>query len=175
MLLLIREATDDHLMSRSISGSKLYQSSIIRGYVSSSPTSHRGGVVRVEISDHSGKITAVAMEPTREFRQIILKLRKGDEVRVYGGITREGFINLEKIEIISLSTVKVESPPFCGNCGTKMESLGRNRGFRCRKCGGRSNRGDEWVEGRKLKEGMYEVPILARRHLSRPLKLGDIK
>lgn len=168
------QATDDHLTERTIARSKLYHSSIIHGFVSSSPASQRGGLVKAEISAGNEKIVAVGMEPTREFRNTLSLLRKGDEVKVYGGITREGFINIEKIHIISLSHITEVATPSCPKCRTKMESVGRNGGFRCRKCGRRSRRGEERAEKRDLKEGFYEVPILARRHLARPLKLGNI-
>ncbi|MEM1996369.1 MAG: hypothetical protein QXT54_05005, partial [Thermoplasmatales archaeon] len=118
---------------------------------------------------------AVAMEPTTQFRSVNSSLRKGDRVKVYGGITRPGYINVEKIQVKKISTVKIVLPPVCRKCGKKMESIGKNAGFRCRKCGSKSRYGIESFEERSISEGFYEVPIIARRHLARPLKLGVIK
>jgi tRNA(Ile2)-agmatinylcytidine synthase len=169
------QATDDHLVERSIGESKLYNSSIIRGFVSSGPVWHRGGILSFDVQMEGEKIRAVAMEPTKEFRSVLSNLRRGDEVRVYGGITRTEIINIEKIEVISVSRITAVRPPLCKNCKTRMESAGKNGGFRCRKCGSRSKTGEERVEERGISPGFYEVPIIARRHLARPLKLGIVK
>jgi len=169
------QGTDDHLQERKIEDIRLYHSSIIHGFVSSNPRTLKGGVVDVEIASENARISAVAMEPTKEFRDTILKLKKGDEVRIYGGTTKEGVINIEKMQVVSLSTVREVGPPVCPNCGTRMESSGSGKGFRCRKCGKRSMKGEERISERDLKEGFYEVPVIARRHLARPLKLGLVK
>jgi tRNA(Ile2)-agmatinylcytidine synthase len=169
------QGTDDHLLERKIGDSRLYNSSIIRGYVSSGPNYGRGGILTFELSSNGEKINAVAMEPTKEFRGTLAKLKRGDEVRVYGGLTKPGSINIEKIEVLSLSIVKEIRPPICSKCKTRMESVGRNSGFRCRKCGSRSMNGEEITERREIVPGFYEVPIIARRHLARPLKLGLVK
>lgn len=168
------QGTDDHLEERKIADSQLYHSSIIRGRVSSEPVMSKGGIASFELQDETGSIRAVAMEPTKEFRNIILKLRKGDEVRVYGGITKIGFLNIEKIQLLEKSIVLRIDPPVCKNCGTKMESVGKGKGYRCRKCGERGE-GITTELHRDIEPGFYEVPIIARRHLSRPLKLGVLK
>lgn len=169
------QATDDHLVARAIGESKLYDSSIIRGFIGSGPVWIRGGILEFDVQSNGEKIRAAAMEPTKEFRSLLSKLRKGDEVRVYGGITRTGFINVEKIEVLSVSRIRAIRPPLCRNCKTRMESVGKVGGFRCRKCGSRSKSGEEMVEQREISPGFYEVPIIARRHLARPLKLGIVK
>jgi tRNA(Ile2)-agmatinylcytidine synthase len=169
------QATDDHLVERPIGNSALYNSSIIRGFVGSGPVWSRGGILTFDVEMNDTKIRAVAMEPTKEFRTLLAKLRKGDEVRVYGGITKVGSINIEKIEVVSVSRIKEIRPPVCRNCNTRMESIGRSGGFRCRKCGSRSKTGDVTIEKREIAPGFYEVPVIARRHLARPLKLGIVK
>lgn len=169
------QGTDDHLIERSIGGTRLYNSAIIRGFVTSGPVWERGGVLCFSIEMNKEEIKAVALEPTKEFRTLLSKLRKGDEVRVYGGITRVGFINVEKIQVVSLSKITEIRPPLCHECKTRMESVGRSGGFRCRKCGARSRTGEVRVEEREIAPGYYEVPIIARRHLARPIKLGIIK
>lgn len=169
------QATDDHLVERSIGESKLYNSSIIRGFVSSGPVWDRGGILSFDIQMEGERIRAVAMEPTKEFRSLLSNLRRGDAVRVYGGITRAEIINIEKIEVVSVSRITAVRPPLCKNCKIRMESVGKNGGFRCRKCGSKSKTGEERIEERGISPGFYEVPIIARRHLARPLKLGIVK
>jgi len=168
------QGTDDHLEERTIGSLKLYQSSIIRGRIISEPIMNRGGVASFEMSDGTGTIKAVAMEPTKEFRNTVMKLRKWDELRVYGGITKSGFINIEKFQLLRKSTIIDINPPLCENCGSRMESAGRGKGYRCWKCGSRGE-GIATEEKRDIEIGYYEVPIIARRHLARPLKLGVIK
>ncbi len=168
------QGTDDHLEERTIESSKLYQSSIIKGRIISEPVMNRGGVASFEMSDGTGTIKAVAMEPTKEFRSTVMRLRKGDELRVYGGITKPGFINIEKFQLLKKSTIIEINPPLCPNCGSRMESAGRGKGYRCRKCGSKGE-GITTEERRDIETGYYEVPIIARRHLARPLKLGVIK
>jgi len=175
LIYVTNQGTDDHLVERTIDETKLYNSSILTGFLKDNPSWLRGGVLQFTLEDGHGEIKAVAMEPTKQFRLLLSKLRKGDRVRVYGGVTKPGFINLEKINVLSLSTVKHIIPPVCRKCGTRMESYGRNSGFRCRKCGARTMKGEEFTERRDIQPGFYEVPVIARRHLSRPLKLGAVK
>ena len=167
------QGTDDHLVRRTISGTRLYDSSIIDGVVASNPVMIRGGVAIFDFSDGSGSIKAVAMQPTKEFRETVTKLRRGDRLRLFGGITKEGYINLEKFKVLSLSNVLEIEPPVCLNCNIKMESVGKGKGYRCRKCGKRGE-GEAKDASRDIAAETYEVPIVARRHLSRPLKLGVI-
>jgi Predicted DNA-binding protein containing a Zn-ribbon domain len=53
-----------------------------------------------------------------------------------------------------------------------MTSAGKNKGFKCKKCGNRID-SDEKVAfkiSRDLDNGkFYETPVSARRHLSKPL------
>lgn len=168
------QGTDDHLVERTIASSYLYHSSIITGRVVSEPVMNKGGVATFDISDDTGTFKAAAMEPTKEFRNIVLQLRKGDELKVYGGITKPGYINIEKICLLKKSRIIEVNPPTCENCGTKMDSMGLGKGYKCKKCGARGN-GIITEVDREIKVGYYEVPIIARRHLARPLKLGVLR
>ena len=50
-----------------------------------------------------------------------------------------------------------------------LKSVGKGKGYRCRKCGTREDGKEEGILDRGLELGWYEVPPCARRHLSRPL------
>ena len=57
-----------------------------------------------------------------------------------------------------------------------MKSIGKNGGYRCRRCGIKS--GEEKTKTvtitRNLRPIFYEVPVVARRHLAKPLKRMQI-
>ncbi len=167
------QGSDDHIVLRKVNEIQLYNSSKIDVIVQENPVNMRGGIVRVKVGDSTGTIDAVAMEPTKNFRNIIRQLRIGDHLEIYGGTTKQGIINIEKINIKSLSKEIILEPPVCENCNVKMESMGRNGYYRCRKCGRKAEPIRREIP-RRLKEGYYEVPVIARRHLARPLKLGVI-
>lgn len=166
------QGTDDHLQKREIKDVKAYQSIIAKGLVCKNPEDIRGGHVIFSISDSTGSIDCAAYEPTKQFRNIIRELTVGDRVEVYGGVRDTPLtVNLEKINIINLKKLisKVENP-ICPNCGKHMKSKGKNQGFKCVKCGIKSDKPKMVELKREIKTGFYEAPICARRHLSKPLK-----
>jgi len=126
-----------------------------------------------------GEIWCAAYEPTKSFRKLILQLIPGDEIVAYGAVKQkpQGLtLNLEKIYIRRLAEKIVERPPKCPECGRRMTSMGKNKGFKCRRCGARLP--EECKEivrvPRAIKPGFYEVPPSARRHLTKPLMLGEL-
>ncbi len=167
------QATDEHLQRKKIGEIKPYESVIVKGVVKKPPRVIKGGHVIFSIYD-GNEIECAAYEPTKQFRNIVKQLVAGDEVVVYGGVRAEPFtINLEKIEIRKLVDVykKVENP-VCSKCGKHMKSMGRRKGYRCPVCGRRA--GEEEARyikvERNLKPGIYEVPTIAMRHLTKPIK-----
>jgi tRNA(Ile2)-agmatinylcytidine synthase len=166
------QGTDDHLQRKKIIEIRPYDSVIVKGSVKSSPKTIKGGHVIFKIKDKTGSIDCAAYEPTKQFRNIIRKLVVGDIVEVYGGVRKKPLtVNLEKIKIIKLKKVekKVENP-VCPNCEKHMKSKGKNQGFKCKKCGKTEDKAFLKEENRLISPGLYEVPVCARRHLSKPLK-----
>jgi tRNA(Ile2)-agmatinylcytidine synthase len=53
-----------------------------------------------------------------------------------------------------------------------MTSDGKGKGWKCKKCSARADAPDVQEIPRTLKEGWYEVPPTARRHLAKPLCRG---
>ncbi|MEM2934883.1 MAG: tRNA(Ile)(2)-agmatinylcytidine synthase [Candidatus Thermoplasmatota archaeon] len=166
------QATDEHLQKKRIEEIKPYESVIVRGKVKKEPFYIEGGHLIFSISN-GREIDCTAYEPTKNFRKLIERLRQGDEVVVYGGVREKPFtINIEKIEIKKVIEVykKIENP-FCKNCKKHMKSIGKNRGYRCPKCGKRASEKDaKHIKIERPSPGIYEVPVIARRHLSKPLK-----
>jgi tRNA(Ile2)-agmatinylcytidine synthase len=127
------------------------------------------------LSDSTGEINCAAYEPTREFRKIIVNLKIGDRVKVYGAVKKKKNIpltlNLEKIDVQALAKIYVKKNPICLNCSKRAKSKGKGQGYRCEKCGKVFPLGSEKYvrKSRDLRIGSYEVPPRARRHLAKPL------
>jgi tRNA(Ile2)-agmatinylcytidine synthase len=173
MLFITNQGTDCHLMN----SEKLrdYHSYILDGVVGSNPRTVEGGHVLFSLSVAGVEVDCIAYEPTKGFRAIIRGLRTGDEVTVYGSL-KKGTLNLEKIELRKLNLVVVRTPK-CNNCGRNMKSAGRSQGYRCKRCGTFSVVKDKVIAERAIETGLYEVPPVARRHISKPLvrmRMGDM-
>lgn len=163
--------TDMHIQkSKCIADMKQYACYDVVGEVKNRPKIIDGGHMFFFIGDDSGEIECGAYEPTKNFRKIISHLRPGDIIRVFGGIGEQNTFNIEKFQVIKLNNIEYHNP-VC-SCGKRMTSAGKNKGFKCKKCGNKID-SDEKVTvivDRFLEESMfYETPVSARRHLSKPL------
>lgn len=173
------QATDAHYQRLRIRDLRDGVSAVVEGTVIDRPRVDVGGHVFFRLGDGEGEVWCAAYEPTKSFRKIVLGLIPGDEVAAFGAVKRkpQGLtLNLEKIEVKRLARNIVERPPACPSCGKRMKSMGRGRGFRCKKCGVRlPEEFKELVEiPRAIKPGFYEVPPSARRHLAKPLELDSL-
>lgn len=164
--------TDMHIQEGVlIKDMKNYSCYKFRCNVIEDPHDIRGGHVFFKVSDGSGEIECAAFEPTKSFRNIIRKLHVDDELEIYGGINENGTLNIEKIKILSLAEIYTTTNPLC-SCGKRMKSAGKNKGFKCPKCGNklRNSQKIKQVSKREgIDVGFYEVPTEARRHLSKPI------
>ena len=172
------QGTDAHLTPvSSISELKPYHPVIVKGVVSRAPTVIPGGHVFFYISDESGEVQCAAFEPTGLLAKVSRRLELGDLVEVYGAVRPpEGghpmTINLEKLRVLALAPKFLFVNPPCPKCGRRMESMGRNKGFRCRKCGFRDPKARKIrVEvQRSLKPGLYITSPRSQRHLTKPYR-----
>lgn len=174
MIFRTNQGTDAHLTrTRNADELKRDQSAVMTGRVDSIPVIMRGGHVLFRLREATGLVDCLAFEPTGSFRTIVSELLPGDLVRVFGGIRKKSgrfSMNLEKLKIIQLVEATREENPKCSDCGARCESMGRNQGFRCRKCGFKlrnAPKSRSLVE-RKLSISLYLPPPRARRHLTRP-------
>lgn len=167
---MTNQATDDHIIPNP---SKLEElgSYAIDSYVVSQPYTIKGGHYFFEADYNSLRIKAAAFEPTKEFRRTVSMLRPGDRVRLFGSFV-DGTINLEKITVDSISEEFRRSNPSCKKCGAVTANRGKND-YRCPNCGTKYVIPHYVKIDRIIKEGYYEVPVTARRHLSMPLKLKE--
>lgn len=147
------------------------------GRVKSKPRRSTGGHVFFELCDENCCITVAVYEPTKDFRNIAEKLYPGDLVEVYGCIRPPGpthgiTLNLEKLRVIELAEVVVFENPRCPLCGSRMESMGKNKGYRCRKCKYKDASASKVsvTLPRDLKPGWYQPPYSAFKHLMKPIE-----
>ncbi|MEM4041485.1 MAG: tRNA(Ile)(2)-agmatinylcytidine synthase [Saccharolobus sp.] len=111
---------------------------------------------------------------TGELNKAAKQLKKGDKLLVYGAVKPSQkfgkIIEAEKFEIIELNDI-IYSNPFCPKCGSSTESLGKNKGFRCKKCKYiiKSSGKVKKKITRDISLGVYQTR--AYRHLTKPLFL----
>ena len=168
------QATDAHIEDADTAGLRRYRSVRLRGRVSDAPHDVHHGHVFFSLSDGVGSVICAAYEPTKEFRTVVRALAVGDDLTVWGGVMETPFgltINLEKLEIHTLASLVRPVVPKC--CGTSMQSIGLSQGYRCRRCGAKVpwDAVSKVAVERGVHPGRYEVPVIARRHLARPLAL----
>ncbi len=163
--------TDMHIQKAiDISSMKQFGCYVVTGEVKNKPIIIDGGHMFFHIFDESGEIECGAYEPTKNFRNVVSHLRPGDVIKVFGGIGEQNTFNIEKFQVIKLNDVEYKNP-IC-KCGKRMTSAGKNKGFKCKKCGNKisSNEKVPIKVTRFLKNTQfYETPVSARRHLSKPL------
>lgn len=166
------QGTDAHLLRGSVGTLEEGRSYSVPGIVASPPKTGIGGHVSLEITDGKDRLTCMAYEPTKGFRDSIRALSPGDRVYVCGSYKKRS-LNIEKIRVLSAPPIRVAGAPLCESCGKKMTSAGKDKGYKCRVCGARSREPCISYLERTIHPGWYEVPPSARRHLARPLCRGE--
>jgi tRNA(Ile2)-agmatinylcytidine synthase len=171
------QGTDAHLKRiMTLNQMTAYNSVVAEGVVSRDPRIIPVRHVIFSIKDQTGEVDCAAYEPTGFLRKVARELIMKDVVKVYGAVRRPSLkkpftINLEKIQIITLTPNDGFRNPVCPNCDKRMESMGKNKGFRCKKCGNRfvaAIKVPTLLE-RKLKAGLYVTSTRSQRHLTKPL------
>jgi len=172
------QGTDAHLRRiENLSKAEQYQSVIVKGIVSQNPHIVPRRHVIFKIKDAFSEIDCAAYEPTGDLRKIARNLQVGDEVEVIGAVhkataNRPVTINLEKINILQLQILAAIENPLCPNCSKRLKSMGKNKGFRCEKCGKKYVALKKKVSAvpRGLKLGLYVTSTRSQRHLTKPLR-----
>lgn len=165
------QGTDAHLIDGSIGGLREGLSYRVHGTVTGHPKTGTGGHVSLVIGDDGNTVRCMAYEPTKQFRHVVRELLPGDRI-VACGSYKKGSINLEKIGIVSLAQKEHIRPLLCTACNKRMTSDGKEKGWKCKKCGARADVPEVETAFRTVKPGWYEVPPSARRHLAKPLCRG---
>jgi tRNA(Ile2)-agmatinylcytidine synthase len=172
------QGTDAHL-KRVVALNQIepYNSVIANGVVSRSPRIIPLRHVIFSIKDESGEVDCAAYEPTGDLRKVARELIIGDSVEAIGAVrkpsaTKPLTINLEKINILALAPKMVYQNPACPTCSKRLESMGKGKGFRCKKCGARFDDVEKMqvTVARELKAGLYVTSTRSQRHLTKPLR-----
>ena len=183
MVFRSNQGTGEHLKHRvEIRNLRPYMTAIVVGRVESKPRMIEGGHSIFTIEDDKDKIDCAAYEPSGEFRNIVMKLKVGDLVNVHTGVRPASrrhslTLNLEGLEVVELANISEVSNPICAQCGKRMKSAGRGKGYKCTKCGHRDKdvRKIETSLVRDLLTGLHLPPAKAQRHLTRPLaRIGKV-
>ena len=165
------QGTDDHIEPFTGDLEEMHTYSI-SGSVLSMPLPTEGSHYFSSIASGGKVVKIAAFEPTKEFRLVFRQLLPGDFITVYGSFLK-GTINIEKMEIRSLAAEYVRSPPVCGICGERMVNRGRFS-YQCAQCGNWSSIPEYTEKKRSVVPGKYNVPVMARRHLSMPFGVHPV-
>lgn len=169
--------TDAHLKRvKNLSQIKPYHPVIVKGTVAANPKTVPRRHVVFPIKDETAWVDCAAYAPTGNLRKTASKLIPGDYVEVYGGVrppskNHPQTINLEKLRILKLAPKLAYMNPKCPKCEKRLKSMGREKGFKCEKCGSRFPNLSKLVikEKRDVKRGLYITPPRSQRHLTKPL------
>ena len=172
------QGTDAHLTKvPNLSEIKPYSSVAAKAVVSRNPRLIPLRHVIFSVRDDGAEVDCAAYEPTGALRKVAKKLVVGDLVEVYGAVRRpsEGkalTINLEKIDSLSLVQKVTYQNPVCPTCSKRLESMGKGKGFRCKKCRVRFGQAQKSkiIESRNLELGLYITSTRSQRHLTKPLR-----
>ncbi len=171
------QGTDMHLPpDQEIATVRPKRPATLCGTVTNKPNSIHGGHVFFQLGAEGEDVCCAAYEPSGSLRNTVRKLELGDLIRVSGGVRpgrgkRPLTLNLERLEILSLTQKVAQSNPLCPVCNTHMKSMGRNKGYRCERCGLREKEAEQVTSTlpRELDTGLYLPPPRAQRHLTKPL------
>ncbi|QSZ67560.1 DUF1743 domain-containing protein [Methanofollis aquaemaris] len=166
------QGTDAHLVSGTIGTLLDGRSYCVEATVAERATTGEGRHVEIKVRDGDERLRCMAYEPTKGFRDVVRALVPDDQVVVCGSY-KNGSLNLEKVRLIDAAADVRYRPPICQTCGKRMTSAGREKGYKCRRCGAREAEPECVVSPRSISTGWYEVPPTARRHLSKPLVRGE--
>lgn len=170
--------TDAHLKRiKQLSQITPYNPVITRGIVAADPKIIPRRHVIFPIKDESTSIDCAAYEPTGILRKTAMQLIEGDYVEVYGGVraplrNNPLTINLEKLRVLRLASKVAYYNPLCPRCDKRLKSMGKDKGFRCEKCGSRFSNINKIALKlkRKLARGLYVASPRSQRHLTKPLE-----
>ena len=172
------QATGSHLTVRKRVGElRPYDSVVVRGRVAEKPRSIRGGHVVFRLEDSTGFVDCAVYRETGRLAKVARLLVRGDLLEVGGGVKPRNpphslTLNVEFLRVLRPIPLLHRLNPLCPNCGRRMKSAGRGRGFKCSYCGYRSREAkkDVRILPRMVEPGLYLQSPSAYRHLSPPLE-----
>jgi tRNA(Ile2)-agmatinylcytidine synthase len=178
MIFRSNQGTDMHLTrTHSIAALKPYSSITLQGTVSQNPKIVPVRHVIFSIQDQTGEVDCAAYEPTGDLRKIARQLLVGDVVEVSGAVRKVAksshlTLNLEKINVKSLTQKNTTENPMCPVCNKRLKSMGKNQGYRCEQCKQKYSQlqKTQTPKTRELTEGLYVTSTRSQRHLTKPIR-----
>lgn len=176
MVFRTNQGTGEHLTQRlSIAQLRPYMSISVNCEVAEKPRIIEGGHIIFKVSDKERTVHCASYEPTGDFRWDVMKLKEGDQITLYAGVrpassAHDITLNVEGMDINHLVDDIQYSNPLCSQCGQRMKSAGKDKGFKCAHCGhkDRITRKLEQQIPRDLQLRYYLPRPSAQRHLTRP-------
>ena len=151
----------------------------IRGFSTSTvltnPKETKGAHSSLEVTFRGRSKTLVAFKEGGDVNRLLRKLIPGDRINWLGLESPDGSIHLERLRVES-PVPRVTGRPICCNNKT-MRSAGVNQPLRCIFCQRQIDK--HWLfedinlNNLELTNGWVEPSPSQRRHLSRPLSLGE--
>lgn len=164
MLFKTNQMTDVHIKR---TGNNFYQTAKVEFKVDSIKILEGGHVI---INGYDFPV--MVYKETRELSSMSKELLNGDIIEVIGPVkpsyNNSKIIEAERIKVVSLNDIK-EEVLVCPKCGRKMESAGRNKGYRCKRCKTFSEGKKKVKVRRNLSLGVYQSSLY--RHLTKPVFL----
>ena len=176
MVFRTNQGTGAHLVYKvRLSDIRPYMAAVVEGEVTTKSKIIEGGHVIFKITDGPTNAECAVYEPTGDFREIAAMLAEGDKVSLDVGVRPASrmhglTLNVEGLRILQLAEQANLVNPICPHCLKRMKSAGKEKGFKCVKCGFKDPQAKktEIPVERQLKAGRYLPPPRAQRHLTRP-------
>ncbi|MGC8572826.1 MAG: TiaS agmantine-binding domain-containing protein [Caldisphaera sp.] len=116
-----------------------YRNVEIEGYVSNIKILPKGHVI-VSLNTKYGMFDISFYKDTGPLNEAAKLLVNGDYIKVQGSVRPYSYnsnptISAYSMEVIYVNQYEKEFSPRCPICGSRMKSLGHNKGYRCEKCG----------------------------------------
>ena len=168
------QGTNQHLNNRlDASSLRTYDSGHIIGKMVDKPVVIKGGHVFIKIQNGKKIINCAVYAPTISLKNLARNLKAGDEIELGGGISTKSkkfgrILNVEYIKTIKLTDRSVKKNPLCKKCNKSMKSVGKDKGYRCIKCGSKSNKIRKIEIKSEIENKLYLPTLSAQRHLIKP-------
>lgn len=177
MIFKTNHGTNMHLIHEfDLSNLKTYTAGYVKGIIENEPYAIEGGHTFFTLKNEYGSALCAVYEPTG-LSQLAQRLTIGDLIEIGGGVRKATskhpkVINVEYIRIINLTEKFSYSNPLCRKCGRRLKSDGKDKGYKCEKCGIKERIAEKIrIElPREIKEGLYIPSPKAHRHLTKPLQ-----
>jgi tRNA(Ile2)-agmatinylcytidine synthase len=177
MVFRSNQGTDMHLKNElKLSKVKAYMAGHVQCKIKTKPLIIQGGHVLFTVEDFTGVIFPAAIYEPTCLTNIASQLETGDLVKIGCGVRKATskhakILNIEYLSILKLVQTYDICNPLCKDCGKRMKSEGKNKGFQCNRCGYNDHNKEKVyvARDRNLEIGLYLPAPKSHRHLTKPI------